>query len=67
MFTGKKKKQKRIGRERKKRRNYTVNGNNGMNPLNVNKIKLASTKMTRECISSLLSIDIIIMYQKLEA
>ena len=67
MFTGKRKKQKRIGRERKKRRNYKVNGNNEMNPLNVNGIKLASRKMTRECISSLLSIDIIIIYRKLEA
>ena len=64
MFTGKK--QKRIGRE-KKRRNYKDNGNNEMNPLNVNGIKLASRKMTRECISSLLSIDIIIIYRKLEA
>ena len=65
MFTGKKTEKDR--EREKKRRNYTVNGNNGMNPLNVNKIKLASTKMTRECISSLLSIGIIIMYQKLEA
>ena len=48
MFTGKKTEKDR--EREKKRRNYTVNGNNGMNPLNVNKIKLASTKMTRECI-----------------